>query len=279
MVAGNAVIGVINVYTAQPYRYSDQDVAILTALANLAAIALENARLHQKVLDVEEQLRHNERLGALGLLAAEVAHEIRNPLTVMKMLFHSLDLQFPATDPRAQDVQVMGQKMDQLNQIVDRVLRFARSAEPTFELVDLNELLADVLLLTRHALTQRGIVLATDFAPGLAKARADRAQIEQAALNLILNAADAMPEGGTLTVASAFSPHNSSLILSFSDTGSGISPEKREQLFAPFLTTKARGTGLGLAIVQKIVEAHNGQIEVTSAPGKGTTFCILLPAN
>jgi signal transduction histidine kinase len=279
MVAGNAVIGVINVYSAQPYRYSDQDVAILTALANLAAITLENARLHQKVMDVEEQLRHNERLGALGLLAAEVAHEIRNPLTVMKMLFHSLDLQFPATDPRAQDVQVMGQKMDQLNQIVDRVLRFARSAEPTFELVDLNELLADVLLLTRHALTQRGIVLQTEFAANLPRVRADRAQIEQAALNLILNAADAMPEGGTLTVTSALSAQPSAVSLAFADTGSGISPEKREQLFAPFLTTKARGTGLGLAIVQKIVEAHNGQIEVTSAPGKGTTFCILLPAN
>jgi len=231
------------------------------------------------VMDVEEQLRHNERLGALGLLAAEVAHEIRNPLTVMKMLFHSLDLQFPATDPRAQDVQVMGQKMDQLNQIVDRVLRFARSAEPTFELVDLNELLADVLLLTRHALTQRGIVLQTEFAANLPRVRADRAQIEQAALNLILNAADAMPEGGTLTVTSALSAQPSAVSLAFADTGSGISPEKREQLFAPFLTTKARGTGLGLAIVQKIVEAHNGQIEVTSAPGKGTTFCILLPAN
>ncbi|MGD0017311.1 MAG: GAF domain-containing protein [Verrucomicrobiia bacterium] len=290
MISGDKAIGALNVYSAATYRYSDQDTKLLAGLANLAAIAIDNARLHRKAVEVEEQLRQNERLSALGLLAAEIAHEIRNPLTVIKMLFLSLDLKFPADDPRDRDIEVISEKMEQLNHIVDRVLRFAHSAEPTFELVDINDLIADVLLLARHALAHQNVVLKTNFAHNLPKLRADRAQIEQVCLNLILNAAAAMPDGGRLIVATAFqrsspsgkftrTPPGSSgrVLLTFQDTGIGISPETQKNLFAPFLTTKARGTGLGLAIVHKIVESHGGAIEVESAPKKGTTFRILLP--
>ncbi|HXI84046.1 MAG TPA: GAF domain-containing protein [Verrucomicrobiae bacterium] len=278
MVVEDVAIGALNVYTAEPYHFSNQDTKTLSALANLAAVAIENARLHEKIVDVEEQLRHNERLSTLGLLAAEVAHEIRNPLTVMKMLFHSLDLKFPPEDPRARDAEIMSEKMDHLNKIVDHLLGYARSTEPTLELVDVNDLLDDVLLLTRQKLSQQKIELVRKFGEGLPKVRADRGQIEQACLNLILNAADAMIRGGTLTVSSAMQHGpGSTMVLSFTDTGMGMAPEKQKQIFEPFLTTKTQGTGLGLAIVQKIVEAHSGKIEVKSAPKKGTTFRILLP--
>ncbi len=276
LLVGDAAIGALNVYTAVPYHYSNQDVRTLSALASLAAVAIENARLHEKIVDVEEQLRRNERLSTLGLLAAEVAHEIRNPLTVMKMTFHSLDLKFPPEDPRGRDAEIMSEKMDHLNKIVDHLLGYARFTEPTFDLVDVNDLLDDVLLLTRQKLRQQQIELVRKFGDRLPKVRADRGQIEQMCLNLILNAADAMPDGGTLTVGTAL--HSSSFIqFTFTDTGTGMAPEKQKQLFVPFLTTKARGTGLGLAIVQKIVEAHRGKIEVKSAPKRGTTFRILLP--
>lgn len=279
MIVVDTAIGALNVYTAAPYRYSNQDVKTLSALANLAAIAIENARLHEKIVDVEEQLRHNERLSTLGLLAAEVAHEIRNPLTVMKMLFHSLDLRFPANDPRARDAEVMSEKMDHLNKIVDHLLGYARSTEPTLELVDVNELLDDVLLLTRQKLQHQKIELVRKLGEGLPTVRADRGQMEQACLNLILNAADAMTDGGKLTVSSAVHRGPSrAVVLSFTDTGMGMAPEKQQQIFEPFLTTKSHGTGLGLAIVQKIIEAHRGKIEVDSKPKRGTTFRILLPA-
>ncbi len=276
MVFGESVIGALNVYTGEPYRYSTQDIKILSTLASLAAIAIENARLHEKMVQVEEHLRQNERLSTLGLLAAEVAHEIRNPLTVMKMLFHSLELQFKADDPRARDAEVVTEKMEHLNKIVDQLLGYARSTEPTFESVDINELLEDVLLLTRQKLKQQRIELRTDFATQLPKVRIDRGQIEQACLNLILNAAEAMPNGGVLTVASALHP-SSFILLTFADTGVGMTPERRQRLFEPFLTTKARGTGLGLAIVHKIVvDAHGGRIEVESERGRGTVFRLLL---
>jgi signal transduction histidine kinase len=276
LLVGDVAIGALNVYTAVPYRYSNQDIRILSALASLAAVAIENARLHEKIVDVEEQLRRNERLSTLGLLAAEVAHEIRNPLTVMKMTFHSLDLKFPPDDPRGRDAEIIAEKMDHLNKIVDHLLGYARSTEPTFNLVDVNDLLDDVLLLTRQKLRHQHIELVRKFGDGLPRVRADRGQIEQVCLNLILNATDAMPNGGTLTVGTAL--HSSSEVqLTFTDTGLGMEPEKQKELFEPFLTTKTHGTGLGLAIVGKILEAHHGKIDVESKPKKGTTFRIRLP--
>ncbi len=276
LLVGETVIGALSVYSAEPYRYSKQDINALSTLASLAGVAIANAQLHEKMAAVEEQLRHTERLSTLGLLAAEVAHEIRNPLTVMKMLFHSLDLKFAADDPRAQDAQIIGEKMEHLNRIVDRLLGYSRSTEPRMETVDLNELIGDVLLLTRRKLQQQRIRLQTELAGDLPPLRCDRGQIEQACLNLILNATEAMPEGGTLAIRTV--RDSSFVTLTFQDTGVGMTAEQQTRLFQPFLTTKAHGTGLGLAIVHKIiVEAHRGRIEVESAPGRGTMFRVLLP--
>src|SRR5258708_15328323 len=193
-------IGTLNVYTGRPYNFSNEEIRILSALAELSAIAIEKAKLYERIVDVEEQLRKNENLSALGLLAAEVAHEIRNPLTVMKMLYHSLDLKFPAEDPRAKDVEIMGQKMDLLNKIVEQILDFARSSEPKLEPVNLNDLIEDLHLLTRHKLQHQGVQLVRQLAPDLPAVLADATQLEQAFLNLILNAVEAMPQGGRLTI-------------------------------------------------------------------------------
>jgi signal transduction histidine kinase len=277
MLFGDAVIGALNVYSSEPYRYSKQDIGVLSTLASMAGIAIANAQLHEKMVAAEEQLRHNERLSTLGLLAAEVAHEIRNPLTVMKMLFHSLDLKFPAEDPRARDAEIVAEKMDQLNRIVDQLLSYSRSTEPRMEPVDVNELLRDVLLLTRRKLQQQRVALETDLAGNLPKLRCDQGQIEQACLNLILNATEAMPEGGRLEISTSLRP-SSFVVLTFADTGIGMTVQQQQQLFEPFLTSKTHGTGLGLAIVHKIVvDAHGGQIEVESVAGKGTTFRLSLP--
>ncbi|MEI9962421.1 MAG: GAF domain-containing protein [Limisphaerales bacterium] len=142
-------IGTLNVYTGRPYNFSNEEIRILSALAELSAIAIEKARLYERVVDVEEQLRQNEKLSALGLLAAEVAHEIRNPLTVMKLLYHSLDLKFPESDPRAKDARIIDAKIEHLNKIVEQILTFARTTEPKLAPVNLNELVDELGLLVR----------------------------------------------------------------------------------------------------------------------------------
>ena len=281
--AGEA-IGTLNVYTGRPYNFSNEEIRILGALAELSAIAIEKARLYERVVDVEEQLRQNEKLSALGLLAAEVAHEIRNPLTVMKLLYHSLDLKFPADDPRAKDARIIDSKIEHLNKIVEQILDFARTTEPNFAPVNLNELIDELGLLVRHKLENQNIRLIRKLQPDLPAVMGDAPQLEQAFLNLMLNAAEAMPGGGTLTVSSRVvgepgtGDMPAQVTLEFKDTGQGMSEELRQRAFTTVLsTTKAKGTGLGLAIVGRIIETHRGTIRIKSRIGRGTSIQVSLP--
>ena len=262
-------MGTLNVYTDTPHVFSNEEVSTLNALAELSAVAIEKARLYERTVDVEEQLRRNEQLSALGLLAAEVAHEIRNPLTVMKMLYHSLELDFPAGDPRAEDARVLGDKMNHLDQIVDNIVKFARNAEPHMAPVSVPALLDDLALLTRHKLQHQGIELIREDAPDQPHVKADATQLSQAFLNLILNAAEAMQSGGTLHISTRLD--DSALEVEFADSGPGMMAEQQEHAFTGMLSTsKESGGGLGLAIVAKVAEAHGGNVEVQSAPGEGT---------
>jgi signal transduction histidine kinase len=281
---GDQVLGTLNVYTGGPYRFSNEEIRILSALAELSAIGIEKARLYERVVDVEEQLRQNEKLSALGLLAAEVAHEIRNPLTVMKMLYHSLDLKFPADDPRAKDARIIDQKIEHLNKIVEQILDFARTTEPKLASVNLNELIDEMGLLVRHKLKHQNVELVRKLQPALPAVLGEATQLEQAFLNLILNAAEAMPSGGTLTITTRAvhlprtSPQPTHIAIQFTDTGAGMNEEQRRRAFRTVLTTtKSKGSGLGLAIVARIIETHRGQVTLKSKPGQGTTVKVLLP--
>jgi len=284
LVFGGQPIGTLSVYTGEPHVFSNEEIRILSALADLSAIAIEKARLYERIVDVEEQLRQNEKLSALGLLAAEVAHEIRNPLTVMKMLYHSLDPKFPEDDPRRKDARIISEKMDHLNRIVEQVLDFARTTEPQLRPVNLNELISELSLLTRHKLTQQNIRLIHHFDPGLPMVMADPTQLEQAFLNLVLNAVEAMPTGGRLTISSRFlAPGGrenppARVRIEFKDSGPGMSKDQRDRAFSSLLrTTKRKGTGLGLPIVARLIEAHRGQVELRSGSGRGTTIVVTLP--
>ena len=281
--AGQA-IGTLSVYTGQPYNFSNEEIRILSALAELSAIAIEKARLYEQIVDVEEQLRQNEKLSALGLLAAEVAHEIRNPLTVMKMLYHSLNLEFPAGDPRTKDARIISEKIEHLNKIVEQILAFARTSEPNFAPVNLNQLINELGLLVRHKLKNQGVEWTLRLHSNLPPILGDATQLEQAFLNLILNAAEAMPRGGTLTITSRpmhlrrGSGVPTHVLVEFKDTGEGMSQEQQRRAFTSLLNTSKRtGTGLGLAIVRRSVEAHQGKLSLRSQPAQGTVIRLVLP--
>ena len=277
LVFGDQSLGTLSVYTEAPHVFSNEEVRTLSALAELSAVAIEKARLYERTVDVEEQLRRNEQLSALGLLAAEVAHEIRNPLTVMKMLYHSMELDFAEGDPRAEDARVLDEKMNHLDQIVDNIVKFARNAEPQMGPVDIPSLLDDLSLLTRHKLQHQQITLVREDAPDLPPVKVDATQLSQAFLNLILNAAEAMQHGGKLQIATTAVEQG--VTVTFTDSGPGMTEEQREYAFTGMLSsTKDKGGGLGLAIVAKVVEAHGGRVEVESAPDEGTRIILRLHA-
>ncbi len=274
-------VGVLNVYTREPHRFSNEEIKLLQTLADLSAVAIEKSRLLTRVVDTEETLRQSERLSALGLLAAEVAHEIRNPLTVMQMLFHSLVSSTTMEGPARKDAEIIEEKMKQMNRIVDQILSLVRSAEPIKEPIAVSQLIDDIILLVRHKLYRQGIEIRRIVPEGLPPLTADRAQLEQAILNLILNAVGAMPEGGILWLGASLekSTDATRIVLQVRDNGAGMTKAQAESLFAPFLTTKPQGTGIGLALVRRILENHSGKIEIESRPRRGTKVRLLLPVS
>ena len=176
--------------------------------------------------------------------------------------------------------------MEHLNRIVEHVLDLARSNEPRLAPVNINQLLDDLGLLTRHKFTAQNVTFVRKLDPNLPGVTADATQLEQAFLNLTLNALEAMPKGGTLTITSRIvrpsrkQAEPKEVAIVFEDTGEGMTPEQQKRAFTSLLSsTKPKGAGLGLAIVSKIVETHHGKVRVTSRPGAGTTITLLLPAN
>jgi signal transduction histidine kinase len=276
----NKALGVLSVYTRETHRFSNEEIRLLSAMAGMSAVAISKARLLEKVVRMEDDLRNAERLSALGWLAAEIAHEIRNPLTVVQMLFHSMMQDLQATDTVRRDATLIETKMKQMNRILDQVLTFARSSEPDLEPLNAPALIHDVLLLTRHKLTEQKIEFRLDVAEEDLRINGDRSQLEQAILNLVLNACQAMMDGGqlTLSVRSALKDGIKVVLIGVKDNGSGISRERQEELFQPFLSHKKGGTGLGLALVEKTVKSHGGTITVKSRKGSGTLFQLAFPA-
>lgn len=269
-------MGVLCVATHLPRRFSDAEIRLLSGLAGLAAAALGRARLASRLDQTEEELRKRERLSSLGMLAAEVAHEVRNPLAVVRMLWHSAVRGLPAFGDQARDLQLIETKLGQMNAILDRILNLARSADPEMREMDAAEVVEEVALLTRTKLGSVRIRAELKLPPrGVARILGDRSLLEQALLNLVLNGAEAMKEGGELRLE--VKNLKETVTLAVQDQGPGIKKEIAEHLFEPFLTRRPGGTGLGLALVRRTVEAHGGSVRVMSRPGRGTRVELHLP--
>lgn len=225
-----------------------------------------------------------ERLAVVGIMAAEVAHEVRNPLGSITL---NLDLIHHEIGKLAGDdghscaeghrlVDEMREEVHRILRVISDYLQFARMPKPQRQPLALNELLDQKLAFMNGEFDQAGVKLRTDFDPALKTVNADAGQLWQATLNLIRNSLEAMAtDGGTLTVNTQRSGREA--LLRVIDTGKGMNEGQLQQIFVPFYTTKAQGTGLGLAVVQQIVSEHGGHVECESAPGQGSTFTIVLP--
>jgi signal transduction histidine kinase len=236
----------------------------------------ERKRLEQANLQAE-------RLAMVGTIAAEVAHEVRNPLGSIKLNLDLIGKQIetlaetsrhPAEEGRTL-VHEMREEVHRIQRVIEDYLRFARLRNPQRKPVELNEFLEQKLAFMGSALENSSVCLHTDFDAGLKTINADAEQLWEALLNLVRNSLEAMPRGGALAISTQ--KRNGEAILSVADTGKGMSEEDLKQVFVPFFTTKPRGTGLGLPLTQQILHAHGAVLECASIAGKGTTFTIHFP--
>ncbi|WP_043645704.1 ATP-binding protein [Fundidesulfovibrio putealis] len=230
-----------------------------------------------EVRRLQEQVRRNERLTALGNLAAGVAHEIRNPLSSIKGFATYLASKIKGEGPDKDAAKMMIQEVDRLNRVVSELLEFARPGEMKLKVEDINQVIERTLRLASSDASAKGIATRFSRNDSLTQIPIDSERLTQALLNLFLNAVQAMDPGGVLEVSTSIESASGRVSVRIADTGKGMAPEVLSDIFNPYFTSKPSGTGLGLAIVHRIVEGHGGEIKVESQPGKGTVFTILLP--
>jgi two-component system, NtrC family, sensor histidine kinase HydH len=226
---------------------------------------------------MEAEMARIRRLADIGQLAAKMAHEVRNPLSSIKGAAQLMRNEYEDVTPLREFLDIIVDEVNSLSRTTSDLLDFARPMRLDVRTSNVNELTERTLRLLSGDLRGHGIVTEFQPQPDLPAILADPKQLEQVMRNLILNAAQAMPNGGTLCVTTQDSGDSRTVILRFSDTGVGIAPEQLEAIFQPFYTTKTKGSGLGLCIVQKIVENHGGTVDVSSSPGEGSCFTVTLP--
>lgn len=247
------------------------EIAILGQTFNRMAATLQQT---------QQELLHSERLASMGQLAAGVAHEINNPLGTILLFAEAMYRETDEDDPSAGDLKMIIDETVRCKNIVAGLLNFSRQQELLAQETDVHVLLERAIESVRHHPNFEGVDVMRRYAPELPVIQADPAQLQQVFINLLNNAAEAMPSGGTVTVTTKRLT-DGSVQIQLADTGSGISEENLRRLFIPFFTTKeaGKGTGLGLSIVYGIIKMHRGQISVQSQEGEGTTFTITLPVH
>lgn len=275
-----------NAYKLHTYDTSGRSLILNVAVAPLrsissqqtgAIIVLENVSSRVKL---EETLQQSEKLSSIGLLAAGVAHEVNTPLTGVSSYTQMLLGMIPETDPKHALLQKMQRQTDRASNIVGNLLNFSRTGSTSdFGDIDINKLLDDTLQLLEPQLRKSQVVVVKNYAETPPKVYGDGGKLQQVFTNLIMNARDAMFEGGTITLTTDTSD-DSQVAVEVHDTGVGIEPENLKKVFDPFFTTKGvgNGTGLGLAVSYGIVQDHGGSIDARSEKGEGTTFRLVFPA-
>jgi signal transduction histidine kinase len=260
---------------------SRADTEMLDLLASQASLAFENAALYRAQSERLSRLHRAERLAAVGQLAAGLAHEIRNPLTAIRSTMQYLLRDLDPAEPRHELIEELLSEVDRINGTVGGLLSLSRTGELRLAEIDLLDPLSASVHLVQARADEQRVVLEPSFGREPLRVLADAGQLKQVFLNLLLNALQAMPEGGRITLAAGpWGPPSGGGRwgqVRIADTGPGIPAEELRKVFDPFFTTKRDGTGLGLAICHGIVEQHQGEIRLESEGGRGTTALVRLP--
>jgi two-component system, NtrC family, sensor kinase len=235
----------------------------------------------ERLRDLNEQLIRTEKLAAAGTLAAGVAHEVNNPLASISSLIQILQVRHAADTETSEMLRLISAQIARITQVLRDMMDFARTRQPEREPLDLNRVVEASLRLASFDKGFQRLRLKTTIDPDIPVINADQNQLQQVFLNLLLNARDAMPEGGEIEVMTRYDALADEIIVEVRDTGTGIAPEHHKHVFDPFFTTKpaGTGTGLGLAVCYGIITAHEGRIEITPNDGQGTCVRITLPVS
>jgi signal transduction histidine kinase len=225
-----------------------------------------------EVKTMSQQLWQAEKLATMGELASSIAHELNNPLATVSLRVESLIAQSTGDDPRRRELEIIGQEVERMGNLVTNLLQFSRRSQPQISTVNVCDEIEKTLELIHYHLRKNNIAVAREFKPDGPLIHADRQQLRQLFLNLFTNASDAMPDGGTLTIRVTNRPEEKQICIEIADTGVGIPPEILPKVLEPFYTTKpeGKGTGLGLAICRRIAQGHGGTLNITSEGGLGT---------
>jgi signal transduction histidine kinase len=299
---GGNILGIIDVESREQNAFTHNDLIATESLAGILTSVITSANQYQKLQETIRQLRATEielnarieaqrsaenrliqaaKLAAVGEMAAGIAHELNNPLTTVIGFSELVLEELPQDSIYRSELEMVSREAHRASDVVRRLLDFSRQGERTRIRADLNEVVNDVVALTRHLIQTNGVNLTLELDDGLPWVSIDHNQMKQVLLNLIHNALQAMPKGGELLVITHAAKREDRdwVIMAVKDSGIGIQPADQERVFEPFFTTKGDrgGTGLGLSVTYGIVTDHGGTIEISSEPNKGSTFAVWLP--
>jgi two-component system NtrC family sensor kinase len=286
LIARDRVIGAIELINKPSGAFTEADLDLLQTMAGSVAVAVENAQLYAELADFATELERSqaqlvqaEKMAAIGRLAASIAHEINNPLQAVHNSLHLAMLERLPEEKRHQYLAMGQEEVKRLIEIVQRMLDFYRPSKGGVIQTDVNQVLQNTLTIADKRLQHSHIRVHTRLARDLPPIPAVPDQLAQVFLNIMINAIDAMPEGGDLRVGTLLTEDGEWVLVAFRDSGVGLRAEQIANIFEPFYTTKPSGTGLGLAISYGIVERHGGTIEVSSQGNQGATFIVRLPVH
>jgi signal transduction histidine kinase len=245
----------------------------------VAARTAELQAKDEEIRAMSQQLWQTAKLATMGELAASIAHELNNPLATVTLRVEMLQGTMTPDAPQRRALEVIEQEVERMGQLVGNLLQFMRRGQQQVSTLDVREEIKCTLELIHYHLRNRHIAVVCQFAPDVPMVQADRLQLRQLFLNLFTNASDAMPQGGTLTLLVRTDPPGQQIEIAISDTGMGIEAEDLPRVMEPFFTTKpeGRGTGLGLPICRRIVQEHQGALDIVSTVYEGTTVLVTLP--
>ena len=272
------VVGIIRMYFAEKRTFSDEELDFVIAITEQCACAIDKARLIET-----QQARYNhlalqtEKLSALGRMAAGIAHEINNPLGGILLYSTNLFKKVPEEGPLKEGLEIIINETMRCKTIIKDLLEFSREKEPEKTSANISHIIEKTLSMLENEFRLRHIRVETNLSGKTPDVLVDANQMHQVFINLLLNAAEATQDNGVINVRSQIEPANRRIRIEIADNGCGIPPEHISKVFEPFFTTKAKGTGLGLAVTYRIVRNHQGEIQVSSQPGKGTLFTIEIP--